>query len=279
MRIMPVLLTVLLLTWSTSVYAATATFEDLNPPTSYNGPGGGGYYNGADGAGGFLNSDFWFTNNHNATYGSWDGWAYSNTSDTTTAGYTNQYSAVTGSGADGSDTYGVAYMSTFGPNNTQILFGYNSGQYAQSVESIQVTNTTYAALSMQNGDSFAKQFGGLDGTDPDWFLMTVYGLDAGYARTAESVSFYLADYRSDNPLDDYILTDWHQLDLTGLGTVYGLEFELSSSDVGAFGMNTPAYFAMDNLEASAVPVPAAVWLLGSGLLGLIGLRRNHQSKT
>jgi hypothetical protein len=30
---------------------------------------------------------------------------------------------------------------------------------------------------------------------------------------------------------------------------------------------------MDNLNA--VPVPAAVWLLGSGLLGLIGIRRRN----
>jgi hypothetical protein len=41
-------------------------------------------------------------------------------------------------------------------------------------------------------------------------------------------------------------------------------------------MNTPAYFAMDNLTTSAVPVPAAVWLLGSGLIGLIGIRRNKE---
>jgi hypothetical protein len=31
------------------------------------------------------------------------------------------------------------------------------------------TNTTYAALSMLSGDSFAKKFGGASGDDPDWF--------------------------------------------------------------------------------------------------------------
>ena len=37
-------------------------------------------------------------------------------------------------------------------------------------------------------------------------------------------------------------------------TVYGLEFALSSSDNGTFGMNTPAYFAMDSLSVTAVPL-------------------------
>jgi hypothetical protein len=41
-------------------------------------------------------------------------------------------------------------------------------------------------------------------------------------------------------------------------------------------MNTPAYFAMDDLESNPVPVPAAVWLLGSGLIGLIGIRRRNR---
>jgi hypothetical protein len=31
-----------------------------------------------------------------------------------------------------------------------------------------------------------------------------------------------------------------------------------------------------NSNASAVPIPAAVWLLGSGLIGLVGLRRRFQ---
>ena len=40
-----------------------------------------------------------------------------------------------------------------------------------------VTNTTFAFLSMQNGDEFAKQFGGDDGNDPDFFKVTFRGFD------------------------------------------------------------------------------------------------------
>jgi hypothetical protein len=46
---------------------------------------------------------------------------------------------------------------------------------------------------------------------------------------------------------------------------------MDSSDVGAFGVNTPTYVALDNLVA--VPEPAALGVIGIGLL--IGLRRTR----
>jgi hypothetical protein len=259
-----------------SSYAALSTFEDLTLASE-------SYWNGDDdGSGygtysGFISGDNYFANYEAAAYYSWEGFAYSNTTDTTTAGYTNQYSAITGGGVSGSDNYAVAFTMTMWGQPAQTYNGYSTGEYAQIVEGFYVTNTTYAYLSMLNGDAIAKAFGGEDGTDEDWFLLTVYALDESYEHTGASVEFYLADYRSSNSSEDYILNEWTWVDLNGLGAVYGLEFALSSSDGGSgYDMNTPAYFAMDNLTTSAVPVPAAVWLLGSGLIGLIGIRRNKE---
>ena len=31
---------------------------------------------------------------------------------------------------------------------------------------------------------------------------------------------------------------------------------------------------LDNVQVSSVPIPAAIWLLGSGFIGLIGIRKN-----
>jgi hypothetical protein len=47
-------------------------------------------------------------------------------------------------------------------------------------------------------------------------------------------------------------------------------------DGGIFNMLVPnADYVAQGPDVGAVPVPAAVWLLGSGLLGLIGIRRRN----
>ena len=66
----------------------------------------------------------------------------------------------------------------------------------------------------------------------------------------DSINVYLADYQfSDNSLD-YIIKDWTWVDLTSLGASDSLSFSLSSSDNGMFGMNTPAYFCLDNFSTN-----------------------------
>jgi hypothetical protein len=130
---------------------------------------------------------------------------------------------------------------------------------------------------MLQGDSFAKKFGGASGDDADWFKLTIFGMDASNATTG-SVDFYLADYRfADNSLD-YVVSDWTYVDLSSLGSVNSLGFSLASSDTGAFGINTPAYFAMDSLAVTAVPEPghAALFLSGLALLG-VATRRRHSA--
>ncbi len=172
----------------------------------------------------------------------WEGITYTNESDTTTAGYENQYSAITGAAHSG-DIYAVAYTAAF---NQAAEVTFPDG--AQTLEALWVTNTTYAYLSLRDGSAYSKKFGGTDGTDPDWFKLTIHGLDANGESTG-TVEFYLADYRADDAGDDYIVQDWTRVDLSPLGAVNGLRFELSSSDVGDWGMNTPAYFAFDDLTA------------------------------
>ena len=103
---------------------------------------------------------------------------------------------------------------------------------------------------MKNGDAFAKKFGGATGTDPDWFRLTVYGWSSG-AMKSQSVQFYLADFRSNDSTQDYILNTWKWVDLQPLGNVDSLAFHLESTDtVGGFGMNNPAYFAIDNFTTN-----------------------------
>jgi hypothetical protein len=233
----------------------TVDFEDLGIPAE-------SFVEGASGD--IVSAGVMFENGHDTAFGpySW-GFAASNTTDGTTAGPGNQYSASTGIGADGSPTYGVFYQDTWMPEKRIVL------PETSLLRGVDVTNTAWARTSMLEGDQFAKKFGGVSGDDEDWFLLTVTGYDA-VGGTTGTVDFYLADYRFvDNALD-YIYVSWRYVDLTSLGLVKEIGVALSSSDTGSFGMNTPAYFALDNL--SIVPEPGTGLLLGLGLLGL-GLRR------
>lgn len=194
---------------------------------------------------------FNFENNYNAGWGSFSGWAISNVTDNTTTGWSNQYSAITGAGEGGSESYGICYATAWEGNRI-----FNTSSIAHSMNGFFVTNTTYAYYAMLNGDSFTKPFGAdtnalgmVDGTNgEDWFLLTVYGLGLDSLRTGDSVNFYLADFTFSDDSQDYILDYWEWVDLAPLGAVKGIEFELHSTDTsGGWGMNNPAYFAMDNL--------------------------------
>jgi hypothetical protein len=239
--------------------AATVDFEEFGGPPWDLGPES--YWNGSDGSGGF-NSEGAFFNNTYTDYGggfyAWYGWSVSNMTDTTTPGYENQYSANTGEGADGSEFYAVAYVSEPGEACVELPAG-------QLPESLMVTNTTYATLSMLYGDDFTDPFGGPTGDDPDWFLLTVTGID-NQDQIVGTVDFYLADYRFDESADDYIVAEWTSVDLAGLSGAATLSFGLSSSDVGPYGLNTPAYFAMDNLVFTPEPASAVLFLVGLVLL-------------
>lgn len=232
----------------------TVTFEEFDLPANESNVDAGA-------SGLFEAGNIALPNDYNAGYDSWMGWAISTVTDNTTPGYLNDESAITGSGFGGSEAYGVSFF--FGGPNTMDLAGAAAGGV---VNGMYITNATYAFFSMRDGDSVAKKFGGEDGTDPDYFLLTVKGVLNGM-ETADSVDFYLADYRFEDNAQDYIVDDWTWLDLTSLGPVDQLTFTLNSTDVGQFGMNTPAYFCVDNvstadgLTGSAETLPAASFSL------------------
>jgi hypothetical protein len=213
------------------------------------------YWNGSDGSGSFISNNARFYNSYNQDYGSWSGWSYSNTSDMSTPGYLNQFSAITGSGfgpGEGNGIYAVSNL--YGSS----VIDFPGGSFTP--EGFFVTNSTYATLSMEEGDAFSKAFGGPDGSDPDYFKLLVWGRKNGI--TTDTVEYYLADYRFESGDKDFITRTWQWVDLGMFGKVDSLLFGLASSDMGDWGMNTPAYFCLDNLYLRADQAPVVAHPLG-----------------
>ena len=194
------------------------------------------YWNGVDGSGGFQFGSAFFSNDYDPEWDVWSGFAYSRKTDTETAGFTNMYSAITGEGNNASENYSV-----WNSNGVVTL------DETTVVNDIYVTNTTYAYLSMRDGDDFAKEF-----EQDDWFRLTIYGWNDADEKIEDSVVFYLADYRDADPAEHYIVDTWEMIDISILGEVKKISFNLESTDVGDWGMNTPNYFAMDDLNIGAV---------------------------
>lgn len=226
----------LLTGWTLSAQTV-ADFENMAIPA------GNQFLNDAGSSGVFESGNTALHNYYDTQFQYWDGWAISRVTNNTTPGFGNQYSAITGEGANASAQYAVGYAGTA---SVVRLTGAAKGG---TVQGIYVTNSTYAYFSMLEGDAFAKRFGGETGNDPDFFKLTIKKMLNG-AMGTDSVTFFLADYRFDNSAQDYIVKTWDYVPLAPLGAADSLIFTLSSSDNGAFGMNTPAYFCMDELTTN-----------------------------
>lgn len=212
-----------------------------------------------------------FENNFTPNFGSWSGWSWSRVQNSTNQSFTNQYAAFPGGGADGN--------AATQPGGTYAV-GFGSGSFLNiptgfTLQSVDLANTTYAALTLRNGDAFSKRFGGNSGNDPDFFRLTLNGFDQVNAggNLIASRTIELADYRfADNSLD-FVLTNWTRVDLTSLANARSLAISFESTDVGAFGINTPLYVALDNLTINAVPEPASIGLVVVGFIVIARRRR------
>lgn len=244
-------------------------FQDLTVP-------GSGYFNGNPGtlAPGQSASTPWssggvsFANTFGIdSYGGfnyeyWNGFAYSDVVNTTDPAFTNQYASYPGGGYQ-SSTYAVAYADA-----ASVTLPVPT-----PVAGFRIANTTYAALTMLNGDQY-----GFTAPLPagGWFATTATGKLAG--STTGTATFHLADLRGASPPG--ILATWAWFDLAGLGTVDTIEFSFDGSDKDPiFGLNTPAYFAMDDLTVTAVPEPAT-WILlaGGAAIAWLAARRRRTSR-
>ena len=223
------------------ITVGTASFDDVTL-------GSNGYWTGEEGDNEMFSGGWIFTNYYSQAYSFWGGFTASSHTDLTQTGMDAQYTAITAGGYDGSAQYGVAY--TYGAQ-TDV---YASDGQAHIVTGCYVTNNLWAYQSITEGDYSSTPFGGTSGNDPDWFKLTATGKNAA-GQTIGTLDFYLADYRFANNEEDYVVDTWEWFDLSTLGAVHTISFELSSTKNNSYGMITPAYFCIDDFNGTAPGQP------------------------
>ena len=208
---------------------ATITFSDLALAADSR-------WNGSDESGGFTSGIAAFSNSFTdwgGGYTSWSGFGYSNQNDTATAGYANEFSVYTAS-ANANGTFAVCYVSDYeGDSAPSITFGK-----PVALKTADFALNTYAYKSIRYGDEAGKKFAA-----GDWYKIIISGYRADGSKTAD-LDVYLADFRDGK---NVLVSSWTSVDLSALGSASRLAFAASSSDVGAWGINTPSYFCIDNI--------------------------------
>jgi hypothetical protein len=221
-----------MLVWGVSTIVAqnVIDFEELSlePESSWNG---------SDLNGSFTSKYFTFYNVFDPDWSYWEGFAYTNETDNTTYDWENMYSSAAGGGALGSDNYAVIYNGGF-YDAAGISIDRNTAP--EIISGMYLSLNTYASLYMDDFDYY------VDGQH--WFkvIITAINYDLDFAPQKEII---LADYRF-NSLQGYKFDEWQYIDLTWIGEADSLYFEFQSSDIGDWGINTPTYFCLDEINSN-----------------------------
>lgn len=144
----------------------------------------------------------------------------------------------TGAGHNGSDNFAVHYGYIDGSqyNKTEVLpaFSFTDG-VERVVDHMYITNTTYALNCYIDGNGLTAKIG-----DDDWVKVVAIGYDANGEKTGET-GIYLCN----GP--DNIVMDWTKWDLSVLGKVHKVAFNVTGSSDNGYGFSQPAYFAYDDV--------------------------------
>lgn len=177
----------------------------------------------------------------------WDGFTISNTRafdcdtacSTSCTNFHSQFAALPKDGAQNRkvDLYAVmydGYNSIYFPNRH---CGVKLSQ-SDSIYGLYLTLNAYTYKSIKCGDGFADAF-----EYEDYYYVTIRGFSGG--TQTDTVAYYLADYTGSTA---YVVDDWKWVNLQSLGTVDSIAFELTTSDAGQYGPNTPMYLCVDEIS-------------------------------
>ncbi|MGN0234550.1 MAG: DUF4465 domain-containing protein [Bacteroidaceae bacterium] len=127
--------------------------------------------------------------------------------------------------SNGSRNFAVVY------DEATIFF---ADEVAREVKSIDLIGTTYMLSVAKLGDGYARALT----LSNDYFNVLIEGFDGEKSTGTLTVSVCAAGGFMDK---------WYTCNLSSLGKVTSLKFTMDGSDKGVYGLNTPAYVAMDNV--------------------------------
>ncbi|MBQ8831797.1 MAG: DUF4465 domain-containing protein [Oscillospiraceae bacterium] len=145
--------------------------------------------------------------------------------------------ATTSGGYNGSNNFAVhfGYKDDSGYTDGQVLpsISFADG-VARVIDHMYVNNTCYALNCFVNGNDLTSSI-----SESDWVKVVATGYDAsGGTKTAEI-------YLCNGP--DNIVMDWTKWDLSVLGAVTKVEFNVLGTSDNGYGFSQPGYFAYDNV--------------------------------
>lgn len=245
-------------------YIGESNWSSLIDDPQYGGPllygdGGYGIYDEEDAYTWYDANNTFLKSTINYDWGSWCYWsggcAVSNYFTEVTAGdYNTQlgipYTAANGKhGHEGSNNFAVCFGNDGSDNeygtDARPILTFGDGQ-SRVIDHAYITGTSYFINSILNGSSFSTA-----ATENTWVNI----IAQGYNENEELVGTVTIPY----VVNGVPLTEWTKVDLSALGEIHMLkfDFEVSDDQQGAYGINCPCYFAIDDI---AVRMPVNVLL-------------------
>lgn len=236
---------------------AASYWSQLTDTPQYGGPllygaGGTGAYTEEEAYGWYDKDNTFLSSTLNSSWGAWAYWnggiAVSDYAGSSLDGitYTEQLTVFSEAAEDGRGGGGHAASDHFavingcdntawGGTDSRALLTFGDG-HARLIDHAYVAPTTYFLSTVTNGGDYCTA-----ATKDTYVDLIAYGYDADGANTA-TAELRLVD-------GTHHVSGWTWMDLSPLGKVHAVRFgfRVSPDQTGSYGINTPAYVAIDDI--------------------------------
>lgn len=182
--------------------------------------------------------------------------------------YQNQcsvYNTAVTSGAKGaghnSDNFAIVYGYVDQYNSSYMTYPQITFRRATKISSVWICNSAYTYGVIMKGnhwddgedDGWTGSALPLSGTFSDgkkgYLTIEAYGYNGTTpTNNGKPLTFDLANYNTSSTGN--VIDKWTEWDLSALGNVTVIKFNIVGNDSGTYGLNTPAYFCIDDIAYS-----------------------------